>query len=170
MTRSAVREQQTERHAYPKGLLLITVRKSYGKPTTRIVSETERYISFEDFLNNSTQQSNITEVYGLSSDTLVTHVTRNGTLETYTFRLPVITRTTNPLDGSIRVTSRFGDAGTVKSETRDGSGNLIQSRSTYGDSTGALTTYTAFADSSWRMVRSTGQADGSILREITSGP
>jgi len=160
----------TERHAYPKGLLLITVRKSYGKPETRIVTETKRYITYQDFLNDTSQQSNITELYGLSNDTLVTHVDRNGTIETYTFRLPVITRVTNPVDGSVRVTTRYGAAGRVRSEIRDGSGNLTQFRETYGDSTGALTTYTEYADASWRNVRTVGQADGSVYHEITSGP
>ena len=160
----------TERHTYPKGLLLITVRKSYGKPSTKIVTQTKRYITYEEFLNDSAQQSNITEVYGLTTDTIVTHVTRNGVVETYTFRLPVITRVTNPDDGSVRVTSRYGAAGKVHSEIRDGNGNLIQFRETYGDSTGALTTYTEFADASWRNVRTIGLADGSVHREITSGP
>jgi hypothetical protein len=159
----------TERHAYPKGLLLITVRKSYGKQPTRIVTETKRYISYRDFLNDSAQQSNVTELYGLSLDTLVTHVSRNGTTETYTFRLPVTTRVTNPSDGSVRVTSRVGLDGKVRSEVRDGAGSLIQIRETSGDSTGALTTYTQFADSSWRSVRSVGLADGSVVRSITSG-
>src|SRR5512143_3744696 len=160
----------TERHAYPKGLLLITVRKSYGMPPARIVTQTRRYISFADFLSDSAQQSNVTELYGLSSDTLVTHVLRNGVLETYTFRLPVVTRVTSPVDGSVRVTSRYGSAGTVRTEIRDGDGNLIQFRENYGDSTGALTTYTEYADASWRNVRTLGQADGSVVRDITSGP
>ena len=159
----------TERHAYPKGILLITVRKSYGKPATRIVTETKRYITYEDFLNDTSQQSNITELYGLSTDTLVTHVNRNGTVETYTFRLPVITSVTNPVDGSVRVTTRYGTAGKVRSEIRDGSGNLIQLRETYGDSTGALTTFTEYPDSSWRKVRTIGRADGSVYHETTSG-
>src|SRR5258708_1715480 len=38
----------TERHQYPKGLLLITVRKTHGIPQGGIVSETRKYISFED--------------------------------------------------------------------------------------------------------------------------
>jgi hypothetical protein len=50
------------------------------------------YIS-ADYLNDNPQQSNVTEAFGLSSDTIVTHVLRNGTLETYTFHLPVVTRT-----------------------------------------------------------------------------
>jgi len=160
----------TERHTYPKGILLITVRKSYGKPPTKIVTETKRYITYQDFIKDTSQQSNITELYGLSSDTLVTHVTRNGVVETYTFRLPVITRVTNPVDGSVRVTTRYGAAGTVRSEIRDGNGNLIQFRQTYGEEEGGIVTYTEFPDGSWRNVRSIGQANGSILREITSGP
>jgi hypothetical protein len=160
----------TERHTYPKGLLLITVRKSFGKPPAKIVSQVKRYISFQDFLADSVQQSSVTELYGLSTDTLVTHVTRNGLLETYTFRLPVVTRVTSPVDGSVRVTSRFASAGAVRSEIRDGGGNLIQFRDTYGDSTGALTTYTQFANSSWRKTRTIGLSDGSVHHEITSGP
>lgn len=160
----------TERHAYPKGILLITVRRSYGKPGAKVVTETKRFITEQDFLYDSTEQSNITEVYGLSADTLVTHVNRNGTIETYTFRLPVITRVTNPVDGSVRVTTRYGSSGTVRTEIRDGEGSLIQFRESYGDSTGALTTYTEYADGSWRNSRTVGQADGAVLHEITSGP
>lgn len=110
----------TERHAYPKGILLITVRKSYGKPPTKMVTQTKRYITYVDFLNDTTQQLNITEMYGLSYDTIVTHVTRNGVIETYTFRLPVINRVINPQDGSIRVTIRYGAAGAIFSEVRNG--------------------------------------------------
>jgi hypothetical protein len=160
----------TERHTYPKGLLLITVRKSYGKPLGKIVSVVKRFASFHDFMADSSQQSTVTELYGLSSDTLVTFVNRNGLVQSYTFRLPVVTRVTNPVDGSVRVTSRFGFAGSVRSEIRDGGGRLIQSRDTFGDSTGALTTYTQFADSSWRKVRTLGLSDGSVHHEITSGP
>ena len=160
----------TERHTYPKGILLITVRKSYGKPATRMVTETKRYVTYQDFLNDTSQQSNITETYGLSRDTLVTHVKRNGTTETFTFRLPIITRVTNPVDGSVRVTTRYGIAGTVRSEIRDGNGNLVQLRDTYGDATGALTTYTQYADGSWRNVRTIGRSDGSVYHEVTTGP
>lgn len=160
----------TERHAYPKGILLITVRKSYGKPPTAVVSETKKYITREDFLNDTTQQSTITEVYGLSSDTIVTHVLRNGVIETYTFRLPVITSVLNPQNGTIKITKRYGGAGAVYSEIRDGNDNLIQVRITSGGSEGEVITYTEYPDASWRNIKVIGQADGSILREITSGP
>ncbi len=55
---------------------LITVRKSYGKENGHVVTETKRYISHSDFLIDNPQQSNITEVFGLSRDTIVTHVTQ----------------------------------------------------------------------------------------------
>lgn len=158
----------TERYAHPKGLLLITVRKSHGKENGHIVSQTKRYISYADFQNDNPQQTNVTELYGLAADTIVTHVLRNGTLETFTFRLPVITRVVNPQDGSIRITTRYGANGYVISEVRDENGNLIQRRRSNGQADGSLVTRTEFPDSSWRQVRTVGQADGTILREVTS--
>jgi hypothetical protein len=158
----------TERYTHPKGLLLITVRKSYGKENGHVVTDTKRYISHADYLNDNPQLSNITEVFGLSSDTIVTHVLRNGTLETYTFRLPVVTRTINPQDGSIKVSSRFALDSMVVTEVRDGNGILSQRRKTYGRSDGSLVSRTEYTDSSWRQTRTLGRSDGSILREITS--
>jgi hypothetical protein len=160
----------TERHQYPKGLLLITVRKTHGKPMGGIVTETRKYISFQDLRRDSAQQSNVTDVFALAGDTIVTHVLRNGTLETYTFRLPVVTRVVNPRDGSVRVTSRFGSGGSVVSEVRDGNGALIQLRRNSGLADGSVVSYTQFPDSTWRNVRTVGQADGTVFREITTGP
>lgn len=160
----------TERHSYPKGLLLITVRKSYGKGDGHVVTDTKRYISFDNFINDEPQQSSITEVYGLSADTIVTRVLRNEILETFTFRLPVITRTVNPADGSVRVTSRYGFNGAIVSEIRDGNDALIQLRTSNGLSNGALVTRTDFPDSTWRSTLTLGQSDGTVFREITSGP
>jgi len=159
----------TERHQYPKGLPLITVRKTHGKSQGKVVSQTRKYVSLADFRIDRAQQSNVTEVYGLSRDTIVTHVLRNGILETYTFRLPVVTRIVNPSDGSVRVTSRFGSSTAVVSEVRDGSGTLIQHRRSSGSPDGSILSYTQFADSSWRSVRTVGRADGSVFREVTSG-
>jgi hypothetical protein len=160
----------TERHGYPKGLLLITVRRSHGREGGRIVTDTRRYITFESFQNDEPQQSSQTELYGLSSDTIVTRVLRNGVLETYTFRLPVITRVVNPLDGSVRVTSRYGADSSIVSEVKDGTGALIQLRRNSGLATGGLLARTEYADSTWRSILTIGQADGSVFREITSGP
>jgi hypothetical protein len=160
----------TERHTYPKGLPLITVRKTFGTAAGHMVTETRRYTSSANFLADSAEQSTVTEVFGLSADTLVTHVERNGLIETYTFRLPVITRVTSPQDGSVRVTSRFADAGAVVSEVRDGGGSLVSHRRSSGASDGAILSYTLYPDSTWRNTRTIGQADGSVLRDVTSGP
>jgi len=159
----------TERYTHPKGIPLITIRKSYGKENGHVVTDTKRYISHADYLNDNPQLSNITEVFGLSSDTIVTHVLRNGTLETYTFRLPVVTRTINPLDGSVKVSTRYAQDSMVVTEVRDGNGILSQLRRTYGSSDGSLVSRTEYADGSWRQTRTLGRSDGSILREITSG-
>ena len=159
----------TERYARPKGLLLITVRKTYGKANGHIVTETKRYASYADHRNDNPQQTNVTEMYGAHSDTIVTHVLRNGTLQTYTFRLPVITRVVNPQDGSIRVTSRYASNGEIHSKVTDGNGNLVQLRRTYGQTDGSTVTRTEYPDGSWTQVRTRGQADGTVLRETTSG-
>ena len=159
----------TERYTHPKGIPLITIRKSFGKGNGHVVTDTKRYISHTDYLNDNPQQSNITEVFGLSSDTIVTHVLRNGTLETYTFRLPVVTRTINPLDGSVKVSTRYAQDSMVVTEVRDGNGILSQLRRTYGSSDGSLVTRIEYADGTWRQTRTLGRSDGSILREITSG-
>jgi hypothetical protein len=160
----------TERYAHPKGLLLITVRKSFGRESGHIVTETNRYISYADLQNERPQQTNVTEMYGLSSDTILTSVLRNGTLQTYTFRLPVVTRVVNPDDGSVRITTRYAENGSIVSEVRDDQGTLIQRRTNYGQTDGSLVTRTEYTDGSWRQVRTCGQADGSILRETTSSP
>lgn len=159
----------TERHAHPKGLLLITVRKTYGKGNGHIVTETKRYVSYRDHRNDNPQQTNVTEMFGLQADTIVAHVLRNGTLETYTFRLPVITKVVNPQDGSIRVTSRYASNGAIVSKVQDGGGNLVQLRRSYGQADGSTVTRTEFPDASWRQVRTHGEADGTITRETTSG-
>jgi len=159
----------TERYARPKGLLLITVRKTYGKGNGHVVTETKRYASYADHLGNNPQQTNVTEMYGTQADTIVAHVLRNGTLQTYTFRLPVITRVINPQDGSIRMTSRYASNGKILSRVTDGEGGLIQLRSNYGQSDGSTVTRTEYPDGSWSQVRTHGEADGTVTRETTSG-
>ena len=159
----------TEKYARPKGLLLITVRKTYGKGNGHIVTETNRYASHADHLSDNPQQTNVTELFGLQTDTIVTHVLRNGTLQTYTFRLPVVTRVISPQDGSIRATSRYGVNGQIISKTVDGDGNLVQLRRSYGQIDGSTITRTEYPDDSWRQVRTRGESDGTVTRETTSG-
>ena len=159
----------TERYAYLKGMLLITVRKTYGKENGHVVTETNRYASHSDFLNDNPQQTNVTELFGRQKDTIVTYVLRNGRLETYTFRLPVITKVVSPQDGSVRVTTRYASGGAIVSKIDDGSGNLIQLRRSFGQADGSTVTRTEYPDYSWKQVRTIGQADGTIIRESTSG-
>jgi hypothetical protein len=158
----------TERHGYPKGLLLITVRRSFGRDGG-FVSEVKRYISNEGFAADLPQQSIVTEVLPLLRDTIVTHVVRNGNIETYTFRLPVVTRTINQVDNSMQVTSRFALNGAIVAEVNDGVGTLIRRTLSSVLPSGALQTRTEYPDGRWRTVSTLGRADGSILREITSG-
>ncbi len=159
----------TERHAYPKGILLITVRKSYGNADGSEAVETRRYTSPESFAANLPEQTTVTRVVGLSADTILTHVVQNGILETYTFRLPVVNRVINTQDGTVRVITRYGLNGQVISEIRDGDGTFIRLNRNSGLRDGSIVTRTEYADGSWRSVRTVGQADGSILRETTSG-
>jgi len=159
----------TERHTYPKGLLLITVRKTYGREEGRVVSESSSYISFQSLLDGHPESSLTTELYALSSDTIVTHVTRNSTQETYTFRLPVITSTLAATPEESRIVLRFGRGGRIVVETRSGTGALIQERTSWGDSDGSLYTLTTYPDGSWRQSRSLGMASGAVLRETHTG-
>ncbi len=159
----------TERVTHPKGLLLITVSKSYGKENGHTVTNVKKYSSYDDYAADIPQSTSITEVYGLSKDTIVTHVTKNGTSETYTFRLPVVTRTINAQDGSISISSRYGLDSMVVTEVKNGVTNIVSTlRKSYGLSDGSLISRIEYADSTWRQVRTLGHSDGSILKEVTT--
>lgn len=158
----------TERHGYPKGLLLISLRRSFGR-NGGIVSDVKRYVTNESFAADLPQLSVTTEVLPLQHDTIVTHVVRNNNLETYTFRLPVVTRTVNQADNSMQVTSRFALNGAIVAETTDGLGSLVRRTLSSALPSGALQTRTEYPGGRWRTVSTLGRADGSILREITSG-
>jgi len=160
----------TERHAYPKGMLLITVRKSYGMPQGHVASEVKRYTSAEALRRGEAQQTSLTEVYATSRDTIVTRVMSNGISETYTFRLPVITTTVAATAEASRTRIRFGEAGEVVVETRDGLGQLIQTQRSRGEADGTLLTRTEYPDGSWREARSVGREDGTIYRENRTSP
>ncbi len=158
----------TERHTHPKGLLLITVRRSYGTPG-RIVSEVSQFDSYEGFRAGQPGQTTVTEVCPASRDTIVTHVLRNGITETYTFRLPVVTRVDNQVTQTVRITSRYASAGGVVTEVTDGNQTLIRRTTNSALSSGALCTRTDLPDGSWKIVTSLGNADGSVSRETVSG-
>jgi hypothetical protein len=159
-----------EKITHPKGLFLITVTKSYGKQNGHTVTETKKYSSVDDYQNGLPQATSTTEVYGLSKDTIVTHVIKNNTSETYTFKLPVITRTINALDGSIKVSSRYGLNNMVVTEVSDGVTNVVsQIKKSYGANDGSLISRIEYpANGEWKQTRTLGRADGSILKEVTS--
>jgi hypothetical protein len=158
----------TERHTHPKGLLLITVRRSYGIPG-RIVSEVAQFDSYEGFRAGQPSVSTVTEVCPASRDTIVTHVIRNGITETYTFRLPVVTRVDNQVARTVRITSRYASAGGVVTEVTDENQSLIRRTTNSALPTGALCTRTDLPDGSWKIVTSLGNADGSVSRGTVSG-
>jgi hypothetical protein len=158
----------TERHTHPKGLLLITVRKSYGSPG-RIVSEVKQFDSDDGFRNDQPQQTTTTEVRPASRDTIITYVLRNGITETYTFRLPVVTSVIDQVNQTVRITSRYASAGSVVTEVTDGDRALVRRTTSSALATGALVTRTDLPDGSWRVVMSLGRQDGSILRETVTG-
>jgi hypothetical protein len=158
----------TERHTHPKGLLLITVTRSYGSPG-RLVSEVKRFDSYEGFRADQPQQTTVTEIHPASRDTIMTYVLRNGITETYTFRLPVVTRVENQANQTVRITSRYASAGAVVTEVTDENQQLIRRTTSSALPTGALQTRTDLPDGSWRIVTSLGRADGSIFRETVSG-
>jgi len=158
----------TERHTHPKGLLLISVRKSYGTPG-RIVSEVAQFDSYEGFRAAQPSQTTVTEVCPASRDTIVTHVLRNGITETYTFRLPVVSRVDNQVSQTVRVTTRYASAGGVVTEVTDENQSLIRRTTNSALPSGALCTRTDLPDGSWKIVTSLGNADGSVSRETVSG-
>jgi len=158
----------TERHTYPKGILLITVRKSFAR-SGAVVTDTKQYTSQANFRNNLPDQSVTTEVLPLSRDTILTHVMRNSTTETYTFRLPVVSSTVNQLTHTTRITSRFPRAGAIVSEVTDETGALIRRTISTALSGGAIESRTEYPDGSWRTVTTLGRADGSIFRQTITG-
>ena len=158
----------TERHTHPKGLLLISVRTSYGTPG-RIISEVKQFDSYETFRAGRPAQTTTTEVRAASRDTITTYVLRNGITETYTFRLPVVTRVTDEVKQTVRITSRYASGGAVVAEVTDENQSLIRRTTNSALGTGALQTRTDLPGGSWRVVTSLGRADGSILRETVSG-
>ena len=158
----------TERHSYPKGIPLITVRKTFGKEQNMIVSELNRYTSQADHEAGRPEQTSLTEVVGLSQDTILTRIIRNGQIETYTFRLPVVTVTLKSEPELTRRVSRYSSQGEIVVETRDGNDALIQRRRNSTLPDGSLVALTEYPDGSWRRTRTVGRSDGTILRENAS--
>jgi hypothetical protein len=158
----------SERRSYPRGILLITVRKTYGKENNTIVSELRRYTTYAALAADEPEQSTLTEVTGLSQDTILTKVTRNGRTETYTFRMPVVTVTLKSDPAQSRRVRRYAQNGEILVETQDGTGQHLQLQRHSTASDGSLIVLTEYPDGTWRRSRTLGQSDGTILRETTT--
>jgi hypothetical protein len=133
----------TERHAYPKGLLLITKNYKYGDyANLTIVSINERYISWSQYNSGTPETKTKTELTFESapSEAIVTHITRwtknvITTRESYTFRNPVITIDNSRGTKTVRKAKPNDEV--IVTETYDlSTNNLLQSRWT-----GASPTY-----------------------------
>jgi hypothetical protein len=141
----------TEKHSYPKGLLLITKNYKYGignndpgDPTSvkKIVNWTKKYISWTQYRNDTPEQEVKTELYS-EDNKIVTYITRknkNGivTRESYTFKNPIVT-VINSRDLKI-VRKGNGSTGDVETLTyQNSTGKLLSVRSVgssagdYGD-------------------------------------
>ena len=132
----------TEKHSYPKGLLLITKNYKYGigsiggQDYPRIASITEKFISWDQYNSNTPETKVETELYA-EDDNIVTHIKRynkNGfvTRETYTFKEPIVT-----IDRGLKVVRKGnGTTGEILTLTYDAnSGKLLTARS-YGNASG----------------------------------
>lgn len=172
----------TEKHSYPKGLLLITKNYKYGDyQNLKIISITERFISWTQYNNNQPETKTKTEITFESapSKTIITHITkwtRNiQTRETYQFKEPVIT-----IDNSKNLkTVRKADPNNevIVTEVYNTLTNeLIYSRWTGPSSTynGGFFTRTNNYENgniiSWTKTTTVGQPDRSILRYIERYP
>jgi len=158
----------TERRSYPRGILLITVRTTHGKENNVVVSELRRYTTHSALASDEPEQVILTEVFGLSKDTIVTRLTRNNRVETYTFRLPVVSVTQKADPAESRTVTRTASGGEIVVETRDGNGQVLSRQRHSALPDGSLITLTEYPDGSWRRTRTLGRADGTILRETTT--
>jgi hypothetical protein len=137
----------TEKHAYPKGLLLITKNYKYGIGTggagdpddvKKIVNWTKKYISWTQYRNNTPEQEVKTELYA-DNNKIVTYITRknkNGivTTESYTFKNPIVT-VINSKDLKI-VRKGSGSSGDIETLTYQNSTGKLLSVRAVGSSAG----------------------------------
>jgi hypothetical protein len=172
----------TEKHSYPKGLLLITKNYKYGDyANLTIVSINERYISWSQYNSGTPETKTKTELTFESapSEAIVTHITRwtknVQTRESYTFRNPVITIDNSRGTKTVRKAKPNDEV--IVTETYDlSTNNLLQSRWTGASPTysGGFFTRTNNYDNgnlvSWTKTTTVGQADGSIKRIIDRYP
>ncbi|MCL5268290.1 MAG: hypothetical protein M1469_09335 [Bacteroidetes bacterium] len=175
----------TEKHAYPKGLLLITKSSKYAPSNTRgIASVTDRYISWNQFSAGTPEQrteSIIQPQFSSGTDsTIEAHVSRTkGSVtlsETFRFTSPAVTIDVSK--GTRVVRSADPLAGQIVSATYDqATGVLLSKRATgqatpppYGGFYTQSYTFTNGELASWVKTTTLGQADHSVVKTIERYP
>ncbi len=175
----------TEKHAYPKGLLLITKSSKYSPSNTRgIASVTDRYISWAQYNAGTPEQrteSVIQPQFSSGTDsTIEVHATRTkGSVtlsETYRFTSPTVTidvskgtrvvRTADPAADQI-VTATYDQAtGTLLTKRVTGQGEAPP----YGGFYTQTFNYVDGELNNWVKTTTRGQSDHSVLKVIERYP
>ena len=175
----------TEKHAYPKGLLLITRSAKYSPSNTRgIASVTDRYISWAQYSAGTPEQrteSVIQPQFSSGTDsTIEVHATRSkGSVtlsETYRFTSPTVTIDVSKGTRVVRTADPASD-GIVTATYDQTTGILLTKRVTgqgeappYG---GFYTQTFSFVDgelNNWVKTTTRGQADHSVLKVVERYP
>ena len=175
----------TEKHAYPKGLLLITKSLKYAPSNTRgIASVTDRYISWAQYNAGTPEQrteSVIQPQFSSGTDsTIEVHATRTkGSVtlsETYHFTSPAVTidvskgtrmvRTADPAADQIVTATYDQTTGTLLMKRVTGQGEAPP----YGGFYTQTYNYVTGGLNNWVKTTTRGQADHSVLKIIERYP
>ncbi len=175
----------TEKHAYPKGLLLITRSAKYSPSNTRgIASVTDRYISWAQYSVGTPEQrteSVIQPQFSSGTDsTIEVHATRTkGTVtlsETYRFTSPTVTIDVSKGTRVVRTADPAAD-GIVTATYDQATGILLTKRVTgpgeappYGGFYTQTFNYVDGELNNWVKTTTRGQADHSVLKVVERFP
>ena len=176
----------TEKHAYPKGLLLITKSMKYAPSNTiGIASVTEKYVSWSQYNNHTPETKTITvagpEFSSGTDSSIEAHVTKiQGSVtltETFKFTSPI--RTFDMSKSTITVRAADPSAQQVITAVFDmSSGIILTKRATgqgdvslgYGSYYSQSYTYSNGVLASWTKTTTVGQADHSVLKVVEKYP
>ena len=175
----------TEKHAYPKGLLLITKSSKYSPSNTRgIASVTDRYISWAQYSAGTPVQrteSVIQPQFSSGTDsTIEVHATRTkGSItlsETYRFTSPTVTIDVSKGTRVVRTADPAAD-GIVTATYDQTTGILLTKRVTgqgeappYGGFYTQTFNYVDGELNNWVKTTTRGQADHSVIKIVERYP
>ena len=175
----------TEKHAYPKGLLLITKSAKYAPSNTRgIASVTDRYISWAQYNAGTPEQrteSVIQPQFSSGTDsTIEVHATRTkGSVtlsETYRFTSPTVTIDVSKGTRVVRTADPAAD-GIITATYDQTTGILLTKRVTgqgeappYGGFYTQTFNYVDGELNNWVKTTTRGQADHSVLKVVERFP